>query len=480
MNTNQTPEWRNVSKVIRPEFPVDILPEKIGELCYQYHESCGCAIDFAACVIISTVTAAVFDRFTVEITDNHKQPLTLFSFAIGDSGDNKSGPFKLFPRSLFRLLNEENRKREQDNHEIEERISELKKLMKNKNTDDNRREELVKEIRSLKQNLKPYYPYILTDATLEAVAMEAKQCGECASVFSSESTFVNAIAGTSYNQRGNTPNIDIILHGYDAEYTAVSRVGKERIVLDSPRICICIAGQKVTLDTLTRVGQQVERGFPNRCLFYIPERTYDHDATKEKPIEQNLLSKWEELIKQLFLSERGTIKPCLRLSKEALRRYQQYRNECNANAEKLRHYGEIKGWISKQPDKMIRFAGILLLMNNPKARVITEEYVKKAVRYFDEYALEMAYIAYGIKGQDLTEQQARFMQRIIDIQNKKGRCTKGALKEACKHNSQDIADFDKVFAYLAHPDNDYVRTEIVKPETGKKYELIHRNPYYNQ
>ena len=468
----QEPEWRNLSQFTKPLFPIEVFPENMRKLLLQYHESSGCPIDYAACVMTSTVTAAVYNRFSIQAKYDRLIPLTLYQFAIGDSGSMKSPPFKLFPYILQSLTNEHNTEVSEENKVIEETISELSKRL-TKATDDSERQQIKDSINAAKKQLKPLYPYILTDPTLEALAVDAKKCGECVSVFSSESTVVNVISGTTYNQKGNTPNIDIVLKGYDAEYCSISRVGKEHIQMTSPRICICVGGQKKTLETLTRVGEQVERGFPNRCLFYYPEQKYDHNALLETPINPELMTEWKNLITTLFKAERGTAKPVIVLEDEAIRLHDEYRNKCYKLSETVRYSGEIKGWIGKAADKALRYAAILLLMENPKARRIKADDLQRGITFMSRYALPMALIAYGITGNELTDEQNRYMQKIIQLQKKHGQCTEGQLKDSIR--AKDTKTFYAVLAYLKN--NDYIRLSEVKT-SRKPYKVIEINPYY--
>lgn len=467
-------EWTQIRKFKRPDFPVEIFPKKMRDLLIQYHNSSGCPVDYAACVMIGTVVAAVYDRFSIKAKVDRKAiPLTLYQFIIGDSGSMKSAPFGVFPDKLQTMTAMHNAKIATGNKYVDETLSGLKKKLANTRTNEQEKSRLYEEIERMEKRRKPFYPFIRTDVTMESLAIDAQKSGECVSIFSSESTVVNAISGMTYTQKGSTPNIDLILKGYDGESVSISRAGKEPVDLLSPRISLCIAGQKTTLDTLTTVGEQVERGFPNRCLFYIPEGTFNHDATKEIPVDQALFIHWEYTIETLFNSDRGR-KIELTLDDEARRLYNEYRNFCTEQREKAKYYGEIKGWIGKQADKALRFSAILLLMDNPDARVITADVFTASKKYFNSYALPMALIAYHITGEELTDQQARVIAKARDITKRKGSCTEGDLRDVFRKTKDEQA-FDSVINYLKK--YDYIRIREEKTST-KPRKIILINPTY--
>lgn len=470
-NQNQQLDWRDVSQFKKPKLPIEIFPKKIQDLLIQYHESSGCPVDYAACVITSTVIASVFDRFSIQAKFGRIIPVTLYQFVIGGSGTMKSAPFNFFSSILNTLTTDANRIIAENNTSIDNAIADLKVDLKNAEPED---ADIIKEqIAEMVLQKKPFYPRIVTDATLEALAVEASKCRECVSVFSSEGNMVNVVSGLSYAQKGSKPNIDHILHGFDAEHTTICRIGKEAIVMDKPRICICIGGQKRTLDTLTRVGEQAERGFPNRCLFYYPEPIFDHDALNEKPVAKELVEHWEKLITALFQAERGNAAPIITVDESAIHKHDEYRNLCMKRKEKARYSGEIQGWIGKQADKALRFAAILMLMDNPKARRIKPDDLERSINFFEQYAFPMALVAYGMIGNELTDEQSEYMETIKRIQTKKGECTLGLLTDA--YRRWDKKEFFGIVNYLK--DNDYIRIEEVKT-TRKPYKRITVNPYY--
>lgn len=471
-NETTTTEWRVIAKKERPKYPLDILPENIRNLILQYHDASGCPIDYPACVIMSVVSSAVYDRFRISAKFDRDIPLNLYQFAIGESGDMKSPPFKFFSRRLQILTRDANKVITEHNNQLAEEIKKRKKKMEK--ADDGEKETLLKEIAALKDQERPYYPFIVTDPTLEALAITAQKSNECVTVIAGEANVVNVISGLSYNPKGNAPNINIVLSGFDGEYVCITRVGKNDIRLYEPLVSICVAGQRITLETLTKVGEQVERGFPNRCLFYYPEPEFGHDATTEKPIDQNLLTAWDNLVTDLYKTDRNG-HPYISMTEEAMHQHDLFRNKCDQLAKRSRYAGQIKAWIRKQQDITVRVAAILLLMSDPKARVITEEVFLKAVRYFEEYAFPMALIAYGITGDELTNEQARYIANIRSIQKKEGRCTVARLKNAM--HTKDQRAFNETLAYLR--EYDYIR--LVQAEKSHKTSLVIAiNPNYTE
>lgn len=438
-------------------------------------------MDYIACAMLGTITAAVYDRFDIEAKKDHKIPLTLYQFAIGKPGTQKSAPFNIFPDKLRKLTDEKNKEIRRKNHFISEKIADIKKAeRKKKKTDDEKpaeeAEDTGTQIQKLEEQIRPLYPSFPTDATLEALrVLQSKSMG-CVSVIAGEGNIVNVIAGLSYSQRGQQPNIDSILESYDRHRLEVCRVGYDlgdNGVIDNACMSICVAAQPAVLNTMMQTGEQAKRGFPDRALFYYPKQTFDHDATKETPFDWRLLKRWNEKIVRLFNAGRKRRMNYITLSPETKQLYDDYRNKCYKLAEQYQHDGAITGWIGKAADKVLRFAGILMLMENPDGREITEPVMRKAISFFDNYEFKTALICYGVSGEELTNDQAKVMEKISELINREGRCLPGKLKDSLRGKRWE--NLQSMLYFLEH--NDYIRKQSEKLENKTiPYYIV--NPTY--
>lgn len=471
--------WRKIAKENKPRIPLKVFPTFTEEILLAYHESSGAPVDYFTCSATSTIAAAVFDRADIVYKGGRTNPLTLYQICIGESGTNKSYPFSIFPNKLISLYREHNKAIIEQNRKIEEKIGIFKKRMNQKSISEAEIDNLQNRIIELETEKLPLLPKPRTDATMEALEMIASESNGKACIISSEGSLINAIAGRTYNQRGNVPNIDFILKGYDEEESDSVRVTR-RADNGKPRLCLCLAGQNTILNTLMTVGEQSDRGFPNRCIFYYPDTMFGHDAHGEKRIPEEMQTEWDKRIETLFHRNRtGKIK--LPLDDAARYQHDEYRNVWEKRKEKYINDGQIMGWIGKAADKTARFAGIIALMDNPNAEIISLQDFENAREFFESYSFPMALYAYGLKDYTLPKHLCKLLQTANELESRSenGYCTKGELKDrlrSCNPWKEDQRQFDNDIKWLR--ESDYIRIKRPQQEHGRPPEIIVINPYY--
>lgn len=471
--------WRDFAELKRPEIPLNCLPEKKRDFLSAYCEQTNVPLDFATAVLIGTVTASVFDRVDIELRHGRRQPLTLYSFIIAPSGSRKTAPFIDLTQDFIRLTDGENARRRNHNRERKIKINALEKQLAKKNVSPDDVNELTQKIVKLESEYLKYLPDAITDTTMESLQEEAtRNVGNAVLIMSDESSVVNVIAGRSYTNKGNTPNVDFILKAYENGRVGTTRKGQGKTVLPTSRACIVVAGQEVTLQTLTRCGEQSDRGFPQRCLIYYPDIHFNNRRENTRIVPGELWSDWTQTINGLFDIPRSKI-TVLKMSDEANQMHSTYDIKCGNRHEQLKHYGKIGEWVDKNADRTARLAGALQLMTNPESRTISSSTFEQAERFMEEYFYPMARHAFGLTGDTLTDQQARMIQRIRKMQslpNSKGECTIGTLKNTMRHNEADMNNFDRTLRYLK--EHDYIRIIEDKPQRGPRKHIIIVNPNY--
>lgn len=399
-------EWPPLDTYKKPSFPLDVLPGYLQEIVQALHCESGAPVDYYAGLALSVGSLAVFDRGEVILAGNHRQPLSLYTVIIGGSGSMKSTAFSAMQQPLIEWIEAKNKRAAQDNKWLEQKAAALQEEMKNAirgkgiGTRQPRHEEEIRaDIERLEEEKRPMYPSPLTDATMESIARQSQVTGGAVSILSDEGQMINAIAGRSYTQKDGTPNIDVILKGYDSAFVHIVR--HDYSVKGKISLAMCIGAQPTILETLLTHGDQAERGFPQRCLFYYPEPNRSFDALALAPCPYDLKAKWRDVVQDLLQEGRGSTPIEMVVTPEALQLYQGYRNAMNTRMMNEADSGTFAGWISKAHDKMARVAAILALLENPKSREVTVAHVYAAMRLFDQYVIPIAEECYGMTGYDL-------------------------------------------------------------------------------
>ncbi len=132
-------------------------------------------IDFAACALLGTASAALVGRAFVQIQHGYTQPVQLWCAMTGDSGAKKTPTLNKFLDPLRRWLMEE------------------------------------------RANVDPYFEKpskletITTDATPEALAAHMARHNGRAIIFTDEGSAMNVLTGMTYRKPGSEANIDALL-----------------------------------------------------------------------------------------------------------------------------------------------------------------------------------------------------------------------------------------------------------------------------
>ena len=481
-------EWTPIETYKKPVFPLEILPERLRELVEALHRDSGAAIDYFAGVALSVASLAVFDRADIILDGGRRQPLILYSVLVGGSGVKKSAAFHALQTPLIEWMEAQNRETARHNKRIEQRAAILRKDLeaavkgKTKGTQGAQSPEAIQtQIEALEGQKRGFYPSPLTDATMESIARESQSTGGAVGILSDEGQIVNAIAGKSYTAKDGAPNIDVILKGYDRGFTNISR--STYSVKGNISVSLCIGAQPAILETLLSHGEQAERGFPQRCIFFYPAPVYDN-AFDRTPCPLALAIWWRDTIQDL-LTEGRTAGIELQATPDAITLCKAYENAMTAKRQEDNETGgNMAGWYAKAHDKVARVAGILALIEDPKVRTVTREHAAAAIRLFEEYALPMAQECYGIAGNDLPKYLEAILRAVIKEKSAQGAALEGAvykrLHNLTRYRQGKPSTFDRDLQELAA--RGYLR--CVNLDTGgrrgRPTTILQVNPYYTE
>jgi uncharacterized protein DUF3987/bifunctional DNA primase/polymerase-like protein len=406
-------------------FPLESLPPQMRKLVVSVAASLEVPIDFAAIVLIGAVAGAAQRIYTVRVNEDYKEPLGLYLIVVAESGERKTPTVRVF-RTPYDQAQEILRKHarpkiaeakakreilEREKQSVFGAIGSIQKelgklLFAQSPEDETKRNNLVAQKERHKQHIVeintnlegheiPPEPLLwLTEGTPEAIAkLLAEQ--ESLVVFASEGDIIDVAAGQYSDKTGK---LGVLLSAYSMDTHVESRVEGMRAAVN-PRLTIVLAVQPGLVEKLQSVREFQQRGLTPRFLYASPRSNVGNRswasnvivdprarATYERIVAsmlgvnlslgvvgvddalEDVVEGSEDSARMVARSDeqcKGPLPPQkeLRLSPEALARFQQYgltlEGELGDDESSL---SEFRTWGNKLPGQMLRLAGTLHLL----------------------------------------------------------------------------------------------------------------------
>lgn len=390
---NAPAPWPDLPEDTLPVFPTDLLPGICGELVRAVAASVPMPVDYAACALLGSVSAAVVGRVRVRVTPDYAVPLQLYCGMAGESGTGKSPAMKMLAEPLVSWTAEQNKLIRKRNREKQNERDVLQQEERKKGLSTRARVDLRNHIDDIEDE--PEVAEILGDVTPEKVVEVMSRQNGCGIVYTSEGNFVNVLSGASYGKQGGTSNLDAILQSYDSDPVRVDRIGRGTICLEQGNLSITVGLQPSMLARLAETTDLTDRGFPQRLLFFIPEELYNVDVIHVPPVPHHLREEWNQLLRtlaSLYRTSPGELPltydagQVLSMNRQSLHDRQQ--RDLGGNS-------ALRAWSRKAYDKTIRLSGLLALLENPSASVVEEKHARIAVAMMNGYFIPHAKKAFG-------------------------------------------------------------------------------------
>lgn len=194
-------------------------------------------LDYAACAILGSASAALVGRVAVQIAPKWHEFCQLYLGMVGKSGTKKSPVMNTICGPLADWFD--------------------KNGISSKELPDG----MGKPIEE-----------ITTDATTEALSLDMYEHGGRGIVLSDEGAILSIMAGMTYGKAGSAPNIDVPLQAFNGGKVRCRRKGDNAdIRIDHAHLSILVGLQPNMLENFARNPYLVERGLPQRFLFFIPQ-----------------------------------------------------------------------------------------------------------------------------------------------------------------------------------------------------------------
>lgn len=414
--------WEPLEQTSKPAFPVDILPGWARDFVSALNRESDSPIDYYAGVMLSVISACVGERGDVDI-QGRTQPLILQSLICGKSGTRKSSAFVL-TEPFEKWTSEHNKIIDTENAYIFDDIKRIRKRRSDPKLSEDESRKLKDQIRKLKSQIQPRYPYIIGDATPEYIIQAVKNSSGGTALISDEASILNVISGKTYGGVSGTANIDIFLKGYDRAFYLCGRKTDGEVSIH-PSVVMCIGVQASLLEKYVSSGDHVGRGVIQRQLYFYPDFDYNAvNPANRRKCPDTLKNKWNRTVTQLLERDRDGF--TIEISEAGKKQLNDYEVKNFRLMDKLDNEYYIE-WLSKHHDRAARLAGILALLEDPSTHHASDDMVRNAILFCDQYARRMTTYAFGMMNEVISPPLKKLLDSIVDMQTGEELITTGEI-----------------------------------------------------
>lgn len=227
----------------------------------------------------------------------------------------------------------------------------------------------------------------VSDCTPERLVMLMAEQGGMLNVISAEGAFIDNILGRYSGQ----PNADAVLKGFDMDSIEVDRVGRTGETIESPRFSFLQCIQPVVYSKLSGNSELTGQGLLDRCLLCCPASSIGKMKFYADPIPEKFRVHYDNRMMGLLQSRDNP--RWLRFTPEAERMFASFADAFNSRI--VTDFEGLEGAGAKHVGIVGRICGILELMGNPDAKLVTVETVERALMLSEYYQEQLKLIHNG-------------------------------------------------------------------------------------
>ncbi|MCR5811568.1 MAG: DUF3987 domain-containing protein [Lachnospiraceae bacterium] len=444
-------------------FPIDALPNDIGEYAAAVSENTQTPVDMAGTACLAFVAVCIQGKYAIEGKPGWVEPMNIFSNIIASPSERKSAVLHavVLPGDNYEVqYNFQNapvvegskmRRRvlERRQRAIEEQVAKGK-------AEPGDLDQIAREIAEF-EDVRPLQLYVDDITTEKLVSVMAGNRGRAA-LISSEGGIFDTLAGI-YTRN---VNIDVMLKGYSGDTIRVDRIGRESENIMNPSLTILLMTQpKVVSDVLGNATFR-GRGLTARFLYCLPTSTVGNRRFQSKPVPDVVYQNYEQKIVNMLEEEYPPRPEVITLSKEASELLTAFAEEIEPKMKT--DYTEIADWAGKLVGNTLRIAGLLcrasvyrveefLTENDPL--VVNGETMKNAIR-LGKYYLSHALAVYDAIPESAMYKQADKILKMIQERDLSQFSRRDAMRYCQTFKRVDeiqpVLDFLEDYCYIASMD----------------------------
>ncbi len=360
-NGEAPPKWEEPIPFGRYDlepFPVEALPEDIGDYVKAVAESTQTPVDMAGTAALTLISVCTQGKYVIRGKADWIEPLNTFSNIIASPSERKSAVLHATASPLdnyevqYNLRNaaaveaSKMRRRvlERRQRAIEEQVAKGK-------AEPGELEQIAQEISDFEEE-KPLHLYVDDITTEKLVSVMASNRGRAA-LISSEGGIFDTLAGI-YTKN---VNIDVMLKGYSGDTIRVDRIGRESESIMNPSLTVLLMTQpKVISDVLSNTTFR-GRGLTARFLYCLPTSSVGERRFLSSPVPDDVYQRYEQKMVNMLEDEYPPRPEVITLSPEVSKLLTDFAEEIEPKLKT--DYAEIADWVGKLVGNTLRIAGLL-------------------------------------------------------------------------------------------------------------------------
>jgi hypothetical protein len=377
MSTNFKPFKPLDKSVNLPQFPVDMLPEKLANYATEVAKCVQCEPDMPATAILCAIACVSSRKALVGVGNTHTEPVNLWSMIVADPSERKSEVFGKVFAPVYKYQSDTNEKmreefeRQQMDYKLHlSRIASLEKKYASA------KQEKIEEIRYELQNLikdteamEPMFVkrYTAGDVTPEAMATIMHENGGSITVVDSEGAGPLANALGRYGDAGT--KLENMLRSYRGDTMQIDRRGRSETIF-KPSLTVALALQHGVLARMGKHNESKDQGFTARFLYSIPKSNAGTRFYADYKINQYVQNEYNSLVERIAeIPSINEVKvrpeiPIMQLQDDALAAWTSYHDEIEkamGGSTMLAKYRDFSGKLAGQ---VARLSGLFHIVEH--------------------------------------------------------------------------------------------------------------------
>jgi len=450
-----------LDKVNIPEFPVECLPAIISGYVKALAVSTQTPVEMGGILSLGILATAMQSKFIVQITNDHKEQLSLYTVAIANPGERKSPvirkllePFYIYENTVNAELLQKIVRNNFQKKFLEANLEKLKKKCLKEGLDESVEIELQEATTKLAE-FKELFPLRLTvdDVTPEKLIDMLEQQGGNITIASAEGGIFNLLS--KENDRG-TNLIEPLLKGNSGDRLILDRMSRKGNIIENPHISTVLTVQPQIITEIIGNKKFVGRGMLARFLFLQTRSRIGGRLCYAPEIKEETKTAYHSLITKLL--DCKTTATFL-LNDEAKEEYQKFHDIVEKRLLEEWHFIEAFG--NKFEGCMLRIAGLLHGAEYTDDNYIGADTIKRAIRIAECLGKHTEAVFLNGGANEDVENAKYIIERLKTL--KSNVISKGDMQRNCQRfkTAEDMLPSMKLLE-----ENNYIKT--IKPESGKK------------
>ena len=340
------PEIPKKEPIVKPQFPIEIFPQRIQTYLLECNRTLDSSIDYMAAGLLWSMSVLIGNSIKLQVKTGWIESVTLWICVVGKAGVGKSPSINNVIRPLLDANSREIR-------EYQRKYREFKEY-------DNMNEKEKKNAVEVKEP--PKKQFIVNDVTLEALVELHEQNPNAVGVFKDE------LAGwiKDMNKYRAGSDVEFWLSSFSNSPVALNRKTVKNTYVHSPLIPVLGGIQPAVLNEAF-TAEFKDNGFSDRMLLAFPDVDVEHYNTNE--LSPELLAWYNDWILNLYsyvkndvakFDEDGEVVPhIVRFDKDAEKEWERVFNKITDLQNSDNESEFTKSMLPKQKTYVPRFALLL-------------------------------------------------------------------------------------------------------------------------